>query len=200
MSKSLNNFVTVNDFLKNEGTARYLRILFLIHSWYKLMDLTTNAIEEVKAIDRKIVDFIANITSLVKTSNKTITKYNLKDNEFLKYIILMKKDINVTMLNNVDTMTIIDLIMNAINTTYKYVKTEFNISLVSNIFNHIMKILDVFGLEYNNDDHNTNDSDKFIDIIADFRIDIRSKVKEHIKIIPKNVTNELFTILDDVRD
>lgn len=163
------------------------------------MDLTVNVISEVKVIDKKIVDFIANIKSLGKTANKTITKYNLEDDDFFKYIINMKKDINVAMLNNFDTMTIMDLIMNTINVTYKYIKTTFNISLVNDIVDYIIQTLTIFGLEYNNDD-NINDSDKFVDIIADFRIDIRNKIKEHIKIIPKNVTNELFEVLDDIRD
>lgn len=198
MAKSLNNFITINDFLK-DNKSRHLRIMFLIHNWNKPMDLTDNTIEEIKIIDKKITDFYANMSSLIKTANKTVTSFTPTDNEFLQYTTHIKQNIHASMLNNIDTMTIMDLLMDATNKTYKYVKTEFNVSLIKNIMDHMTKIFNIFGLDYNTNPV-TDNSDIFVDIITDFRVDIRTKIKEHIKTIPKNVTGELFKIMDDVRD
>ena len=43
-------------------------------------------------------------------------------------------------------------------------------------------------------------ADKFIDMLVDFREDMRSVIKKNIKDIPGHVVKELFDIMDDLRD
>ena len=60
-------------------------------------------------------------------------------------------------------------------------------------------MFDIFGINFisiiNNDK-----SDSLVDIIVDFREDIRTLMKNNIKEIPKNIVSDTFKILDDVRD
>lgn len=199
MAKSLNNFITIDNFLKNVGTARQLRLLFLLHTWNKPMDFTDDVLNEIKSIEKRIVDFYSNMEHMIRVGEKTISKYSSNDNEYLEYIIKIKSEIETALLNNIDTRTVINIILNVIGRTYKYIENDYNVTFISDIVKYLTTILDIFGVTFlsNNVD---NESDKFIDIIVDFRDDVRTVIKNNIKDIPKTVTSDIFRVLDDVRD
>lgn len=207
MSKSLGNFITINKFLtemkeKCQNPARLLRLLFLIHSWNKPMDFTDDILNEAKLTEKRILDFYANMNHVVRNGKKIVISYTQNDQEYLGYTIKMKQSINSYLLQNVDTKNVIHIILHAVTTTYKYTESDYNITLVNNVIDHITKIFNVFGLNFMTN-LNTNEEknvDKIIDIIVDFREDIRSNIKKNIKDIPKNITTELFRIMDDIRD
>lgn len=199
MSKSLKNFITIDDFIQNQGSGRLLRLLFVLHNWNKSMDLTDGAIEDAKLIEKRIGDFYKNIEHIIRSGKKTIVQYHEKDNQFLEYLTKTKNEINNLLMQNIDTNNVMRTILDMINQIYKYAETEYNTVLVQNGFDHIDLILNVFGLDFTS--HNTNDNaDKFIDLLVNFREDIRKVLKFNGKDIPKNVMSDLFAIMDDLRD
>jgi cysteinyl-tRNA synthetase len=200
MAKSLGNFVTINNFLENVGTSRQLRLLFALHTWNKPMDFTDDVINEIKQIEKRIVDFYANIEYLIRSGNKVVTTYGTSCVEYMEFIIKTKQQIEIALMSNIDTKTVINIILNAISTTYKYVENSHNITLVMDIVKHITMIFDVLGISFLAVDKHDYDTDKFIDIVVDFRDDIRKITRENIKVIPKPVSGEIFKALDDVRD
>ena len=200
MAKSLGNFITINHFLENVGTMRQLRLLFVLHSWNKPMDFTDDVLNEIRLIEKRIIDFYANMEHIMRVGQKIITKYTKDDSEYLEFIIKTKQQIEIALLSNIDTRTVINLILNAISTTYKYSENDYNVTFVTDMVNHITKIFDVLGISFLLDTKNEHASDKIIDIVVDFREDIRTIIKKNIKDIPKIVTTDIFKVLDDVRD
>ena len=72
MSKSLKNFITINDFLKRH-TLQQLRFLILKNSWRSPLDYSESAIIEVKSTLEKIEEFlkkIKNQKSKIKNTNQ----------------------------------------------------------------------------------------------------------------------------------
>lgn len=51
MSKSLKNFITIDDALKN-NTPRQLRLAFLLHSWKDTLDYSENTMESAMACEK----------------------------------------------------------------------------------------------------------------------------------------------------
>jgi len=199
MSKSLKNFITINDFINNVGSGQLLRILFLIHSWNKPMDFTDGTVNEAKLIEKRLIDFYTNIEHILRTGKKTITQYNEKDNQFLEQLVKLKGNVNYLLLKNIDTKNIMMVLLEMITEIYKYTESDYNTILVQNSFDFISTILNVFGLDFTIQNTNTN-ADKFIDLLVNFREDVRITIKKNIKEIPKNVVTEIFKVLDDLRD
>lgn len=51
MSKSLKNFITIEDALKN-NTSRQLRLAFLLHSWKDTLDYSESTMESAMACEK----------------------------------------------------------------------------------------------------------------------------------------------------
>jgi cysteinyl-tRNA synthetase len=201
MAKSLGNFITISNFLEKVGTVRQLRLLFLLHTWNKPMDFTDDVLNEVNLIEKRIIDFYSNMEHAVRVGQKIVTKYSEQDNEYLGFIIKMKQEIELAMCNNIDTRSTMNIILNAINKTYKYTEKEYNVTFINDIVKHITLIFDIFGVSFlDKDSVDKNASEKFIDIVVDLRADVRDVVKKNIKEFPKNIVSDIFKILDDVRD
>ena len=200
MAKSLGNFITINKFLEGNNSSRLLRLLFILHSWNKPMDFTEDTLNEAKLTDKRISDFYANMNHTLRVGQKIATKYTSNDNEYLEYIIKVKHDIKIALLHNIDTKTVIHIILNLIGTTYKYTESNYNMTLIDNVVKYISETLNIFGLDFAISKSTVDLSDKFIDIVVDFREDIRCIIKKNVKEIPKLVSKDIFKILDDVRD
>lgn len=199
MSQSLGNFITIRDFLEKTGTARQLRVLFLLHTWNKPLDFTDDIINEAKMTDKRIFDFYGNIDHILRTGKKTITKYSQEDKDFLEFTINVKQRIKSSLLKNIKTKNVMVVILETIVNIYKYAELDYNVTLISDMFEYIDNILRVFGLEFGKKNNDVG-ADKFIDILVDFREDVRSVIKQHVKEIPKDASYGIFKILDDVRD
>ncbi|TPP58309.1 Cysteinyl tRNA synthetase [Fasciola gigantica] len=62
MSKSLKNFITIRDALK-EHSARRLRLTFLLHSWRDTMDYNPDTVAEAISYEKTLIDFFYNATN-----------------------------------------------------------------------------------------------------------------------------------------
>jgi len=80
MSKSLNNFITISDFLKR-CPYYYLRFLIARTLWSSPMDYSESAMIEVKAAVEKIVEFLRRLSSikLAKSAKGSNTKKLTKE-------------------------------------------------------------------------------------------------------------------------
>ncbi len=201
MSKSLKNFITINEYLEKYGTSRQMRLLFLIHNWNDPMEFNQDTLNETKITEKKIIDFYNNIQHINKTHNKINIKYTDFDKEFNKNIQTSKQLINFSINNNIDTKNIIKQLMQNIKTTNVYLQllNDFNNVLVNEMFNHINDTLEMFGLEFKNKDLlNNNETSKFIDLIVDFRQKTRNILLS--KNEPHKLKSDLYSLIDDIRD
>jgi cysteinyl-tRNA synthetase len=196
MAKSLGNFITIKKYLETYS-ARQLRLLFVLHSWYKPMDFTQTVIEEVNHIEKRIVDFYANMNHFTRTANKKQSSFNDVDKDYINGLSMLKTNITNALLQNIDTKTVMKLLLDFIQTTYKYTANNFNINIVNDFITYSIDMLTMFGLDFTVKHHDEN-TDLYIDMLVDFRKDIRDILKEND--IPKPIINIFYKKLDELRD
>lgn len=65
MSKSLKNFITIQDALKR-NSSRELRIFFLLHQWRETLDYSDSAMEEASNYEKTLREFFLNVKDLLR--------------------------------------------------------------------------------------------------------------------------------------
>lgn len=73
MSKSLKNFVTIQDALA-KYTARQLRFAFLLHSWKDTLDYSPNTMECAIQMEKLFNEFFLNVKSLARNACISVAK------------------------------------------------------------------------------------------------------------------------------
>ena len=198
MAKSANNFITIQDYLQNIGSSQDMRMLFLMHKWYKTLDYSMDTIDEAKRINKTIQGFVDHITFLEKGSHAM--KVDLtKDREYLEKINQFKIDVDIALKNNFDTVSAINSILEVVRFSYKYLEEYYNKSIVTLLKNIIISITSIFGLTYSKETNQTINVCKYVDLAINFREDIRKIVvsKEN---TDSMVKSKIFKVLDEFRD
>jgi cysteinyl-tRNA synthetase len=131
MSKSLGNFITINNFVKENG-GRLLRF-FLLKSHYRSpLDYTENNLSQAKKELERIDEFLFKIKNYSAESERKITK-NL--------ILKAKKDFNKAMEDDINTPSAIAAIFKLINQTNQLLDQEkLNKSEIKDILGFFKKI------------------------------------------------------------
>jgi len=199
MSKSLKNFVTIQEYIENVGSPQELRILFLMHRWDKPLDYVLDTVEEAKWVNKRIQELIDHLEFILK-EDKYSTPCNDQDLEFYNLLDQLKSKIDVALRDNFDTKTAMKNILDSISTIYKYLGGDYNRSFVKSYYEFIVNILGMFGLKYAKDGGSNVDVDKFIKLGINLREDVRKIVMENKKGIDKTTMGKLFGVLDDFRD
>ena len=70
MSKSLKNFITIQDALK-KNSARQLRLAFLLHSWKDTLDLSDNTMDLAKSYEKTVNEFFLTVKHFMRSSPST---------------------------------------------------------------------------------------------------------------------------------
>jgi cysteinyl-tRNA synthetase len=65
MSKSLKNFITIEDALKSSSYTQ-LRLLFLLHSWKDTLDYSQNTLEKAKNFEKYLREFFLTVKSILR--------------------------------------------------------------------------------------------------------------------------------------
>ena len=66
MSKSLKNFITIQDALRDNSYTQ-LRLLFLLHSWKDTLDYSANTLEKAKNFEKYLREFFLTVKSVLRT-------------------------------------------------------------------------------------------------------------------------------------
>ncbi|QSL64961.1 hypothetical protein MERGE_002265 [Pneumocystis wakefieldiae] len=222
MSKSLKNFITIQDALK-KYTSRQMRLYFLKHQWNLKMDFKESFMKDVKGIESLLCNFFININSLIIEK-----KLGLKESEVIKYTISSREKelcknlyeaqeaLHDALCDNFNTPESLDIIMNLITKTNIYIsqaQSDINILIITNIAKWISSILEIFGLkdnsftvfeqELNESAITTNHNETimpYVKVLSSFRDDIRnlliiSKSKSNIEL-----SKDLLKLCDRLRD
>ena len=209
MSKSLKNFVSIKDYLENIGTARELRLLFLMHSWDKPLDYSMDTIDGAKWVDKRITDFIGHLDFIIKEDSVWVCD-KTNNNEFEESIYKLVDEMNKDLKDNFNTSKFMKSLLENITHVYKYLDTSYDKSLIEMYRSKLGIILSIFGLDYYNSRgyngsngsqvEGNNNIEPFIELSIDLREDFRKVVMKYKKEIPKEAMKEFFQILDDFRD
>ena len=70
MSKSLKNFITIQEVLQKHS-ARQLRLAFLLHSWKDTLDYSDNTMELAKSYEKTVNEFFLTVRHFMRTTPGT---------------------------------------------------------------------------------------------------------------------------------
>uniref|UniRef100_A0A915JLD0 Cysteine--tRNA ligase, cytoplasmic n=1 Tax=Romanomermis culicivorax TaxID=13658 RepID=A0A915JLD0_ROMCU len=157
MSKSLKNFITIKDVLK-EYTARQLRILFLLHNWDDVLDYSASTMAGALQFEKMLNEFLLAIKFYTRQrfdSKKasSFPKYDATALELNGKFYEAKSKIREALCDSIDTKSTMEIIRELISQTNIYVckknsqHEQFNICLVKNIADYISSLMKIFGID-----------------------------------------------------
>ncbi|EGC32916.1 hypothetical protein DICPUDRAFT_155084 [Dictyostelium purpureum] len=209
MSKSLNNVITIRDFL-DKYTPNTLRWLCLIHRYtdplvYSDETLKLCVEKELlfinwfKFVQNKLDEELVSVDKVKKTFNDSAALLEQLSNTKLK----VEKDLA----NDFDTPAVVESLQSLMKQTRESIDT-IDTDLLYNIQDYIKSILNVFGLDVSNlSNLPTNVGDNTNEFLLETLMDLRSDLKKLLKDVPnsqdpsfKEIKSKLYKITDQVRD
>ncbi|XP_071573548.1 cysteine--tRNA ligase, cytoplasmic-like [Temnothorax nylanderi] len=130
MSKSLKNFVTIQDALK-KYSSRQLRLAFLLHSWKDTLDYSDNTMNMAVQYEKFLNEFFLNVKCRIRSlgTNTTINSFPKLFNsevELNKKFLLAQDAIHKALCDNIDTRTVLDLIRELVTNCNVYMNQSKN--------------------------------------------------------------------------
>ncbi|ADM11977.1 cysteinyl-tRNA synthetase [Encephalitozoon intestinalis ATCC 50506] len=174
MSKSLKNFTTIKEALE-VISPRQLRILFLHHQWNKDMNYEREHLKFAESIEKKIFNFMSVAESMRKNTLEFKTLEDA-DREVLGELKNVQKVIHNSILDNIDTPTVMKKIVEMINFTNSRMK-DISSSTVLVVKDYIKEIMEVFGLN-EVEAQTSSKEDSIAQLLGDFRENIRRMARQ----------------------
>ncbi|XP_006893438.1 PREDICTED: cysteine--tRNA ligase, cytoplasmic [Elephantulus edwardii] len=110
MSKSLKNFITIQDALKKHS-ARQLRLAFLMHAWKDTLDYSSNTMESALQYEKFMNEFFLNVKDLLRAPvdvTGQFEKWEEEETELNKNFYNKKSAVHEALCDNVDTRTALE--------------------------------------------------------------------------------------------
>ncbi|XP_003703304.2 cysteine--tRNA ligase, cytoplasmic [Megachile rotundata] len=214
MSKSLKNFITIQDALKKHS-ARQLRLAFLLHSWKDTLDYSDNTMNMAMQYEKFLNEFFLNVKCKIRslgseTNINTFSKWTNCEVELNEKFSFAKDSVHTALCDNIDTRSVLDAIRELVthcNIYMKQVKHQ-NTLLLRDIAVYITKMFTIFGVipclhdtigfpvESNTETTNVEETVMpYLEILASFR----EKVRNHAKILKANdILEECDKLRDDI--
>lgn len=194
MSKSLKNFITIKEALKDKS-ARQMRFLFLLHQWQDTLNYSSDTLADALCYEKKFFEFFLNVKNMlrIRTScmkQKGYRKWGLSEISLHEEFIKCRDKVDEALCDNLDTKTVLVTIKDLINQANIYIKGNptCNFELLEDIAKFVSYILRVFGVvdhntrEANFEQSSTSDTSNvedhvmpFLQVLADFRAEIRAQ-------------------------
>ncbi|CAH1114227.1 unnamed protein product [Psylliodes chrysocephalus] len=210
MSKSLKNFVTIQDAL-SKYTSRQLRFAFLLHSWRDTLDYSQNTMEIALSYEKLFNEFFLNVKDATRscsavTTVKTFSKWSEKERLLNDKLIKTKTDVHAALCDNFDTRSALDALRELVTTGNIYLRERKppNSLLLTDVGIYVTSILKIFGTITEADcvgfPTSTGKSDNiesvilpYLSILAEFRDKVRTSART-LK------ATEILKQCDDLRD
>lgn len=214
MSKSLKNFVTIQDALKKHS-ARQLRFAFLLHSWKDTLDYSENTMNMAVQYEKFLNEFFLNVKCKIRslgteTTINSFTKWSNSEMELNKKFHLAKHSVHKALCDNVDTRTALDVIRELVANCNVYMSQNKNpntlllrdigvyITKLFIIFGAISSSYDSIGFPIDDETVGTNVEETvmpYLEILANFR----QKVRDCAKTLKANdILQECDILRDDI--
>ncbi|KAF7458533.1 cysteine-tRNA synthetase (CysRS) [Cryptosporidium felis] len=225
MSKSLKNFKTIREVLK-DYSPRHIRMLFLLHRWDAPMNYSPEtSLQEAVAVDKTFVNFFANIKARLRTSflNNTL-KHDIEEEKLRLAIESSSEKIDEHLRDNVNTPEVIQTLQSLVSVANCYMNSKPDDKIVGTILKrcatYVYKILSILGLcsdgaeKLNYSDTSSTDSnsakteelqDEFMRIIGEFRCHTKNEsrklmglCKKEKKALANNDFSNIGNLIDEV--
>lgn len=211
MSKSLKNFITIKEALK-QHTATQIRFAYLLHSWKDTLDYSANTMEIAIRYEKLLSEFFLNVKDLVRQhKGDEMKKFEQKDLELSEKFIIARKEVHASLCDNIDTKSALDAIRELISNSNIYIrdhKSTVNVQLLEEIAIYITDIVRVFGAVPNGkknigfpassgDGETAGNKEEilmpYLDALADFRKAVRESARQ-LK------ATDILKLCDELRD
>lgn len=207
MSKSLKNFKTIKDELK-EYSKRQIRLAFLLHPWHQTLNYSTDALKDAVSLERYIFNFFSSVKHIIRTEKKEGKKWSEAEIYLKDKFLSTQESVDLALRDNLDTKTALDSIKDLINSWNIYEKSRaVHVELTEDVAQFVSKVLKVFGVidsttpeaNFGNSMRESSSKDSesivmpFLDVLANFRLEMRSEA-----IKAKN--QDILTACDRLRD
>ena len=160
MSKSLKNFITINNALK-QYTSSQIRILFLLHSWKDTLDYGVRTVEVAVEYEKYLMEFFGSVKDALRSFNKNEIyawqKWQECEVTLNLKLLQCKQDVHDALCDSIDTRTTLEAIRNLVSAGNTYIahsrakKYNVNHQLMKNVAMYITKMLHIFGVLFKND-------------------------------------------------
>ncbi|XP_054998735.1 cysteine--tRNA ligase, cytoplasmic isoform X2 [Sorex araneus] len=110
MSKSLKNFITIQDALKKHS-ARQLRLAFLMHSWKDTLDYSDNTMDSALQYEKFMNEFFLNVKDVLRAPADLagqFEKWEAEEAELNRSFFDKKAAVHEALCDNVDTRTALE--------------------------------------------------------------------------------------------
>ncbi|XP_011700018.1 PREDICTED: cysteine--tRNA ligase, cytoplasmic [Wasmannia auropunctata] len=214
MSKSLKNFVTIQDALK-KYSSRQLRFAFLLHSWKDTLDYSDNTMNMAIQYEKFLNEFFLNVKCRIRSLGTSTTinsfiKWSYSEIELDKKFHLAKHSIHKALCDNIDTRTVLDLIRELVANCNVYMSQSKNpntlllrdiavyITKMFVIFGTISSSYDSIGFPIDDEAVSTNVEETvmpYLEILANFREKVRNCAKT---LKANDILQECDRLRDDI--
>ena len=204
MSKSLKNFISIKDALK-QFTGRQIRLMVLMHKWDTTFNYTEKAMPEAVEKDRQINEFFLSVkVALRNNTHDKPQSWNKLDFGLYDMLAVIQDKIHNAICDNFDTPTTLLQIGELINAANVYMKDEaaLKLSLLLKIANYVQFILQTFGIIGDPQLGYTSQKESQLDeeqIITPY-MNVLSKFRDDIKANALAGPKEIFKVCDNLRD
>lgn len=155
MSKSLKNFVTIQQALQRQS-ATQLRLAFLLHSWKDTLDYSDNTMDMAVQYERMLNEFFLTVKDLTRhlaaeSGAKATGQFDAwSPVEQLLQTKLndSRRAVHAALCDNVDTRAALDVLRDLVSATNVYVRDnagKLNALLLRRVAAYVTDLLHVFG-------------------------------------------------------
>lgn len=223
MSKSLKNFITIEDALK-DYSGRQLRLVFAMSSWEKPLDFKDSLLNEVRSVELTLSKFFTVVRALNNDYTHDIVqqkyiskKLSLIDKQLSDELTKAQTETHNAFCDNLATPQVLKIIQELISKTNNYIQqssmgtNELRIEILNAITTWIVKLLNILGfatrpdhlgwLDESEDDINTNKEEvllPYVKVVSQFRDSIRALAIEHNISSVLSETDKLRNMLIDL--
>lgn len=185
MSKSLKNFITIKHILKLT-TPRILRLFYNLTRYDNILNYDPeDNFSQATNIDKKISEFFKSLKFYLRNQNEKIMgqtqKLTPEEREILAKLAESKTLVHEAFCDNFNTPKVLGAIQELVNRVNKYIDSQSdkaNWIVLNNVYLFVNEMLFCMGFDYEENVVSDDKTEKAIDILVDFRKQIRAKAKE----------------------
>ncbi|KAL4097192.1 hypothetical protein QTP88_022007 [Uroleucon formosanum] len=211
MSKSLKNFITIEDALK-KNTPRQLRLAFLLHSWKDTLDYSESTMESAMACEKLLNEFFLNVKNVTRKNDVDklaigYSKWLPSEIELSKKFNLCKSNVHAALCDNIDTKAVLEAIRECISACNVYLRdcnSSINHTLLLDIAKYITEILKVFGIKTADEigfPVSEGSSSNDVETIVTPYLNILSDFRDAVRAIARSIgSKDILILCDKLRD
>ena len=111
MSKSLKNFITIQEVLQ-KVTAAQLRLLFLLHAWKDTLDYSHDTLDLAKSYEKNVQEMLLRVKHIIRTTSRgggteSFQKWTPDEFELNEQLRKCKIEVHKALCDNIDTRTVL---------------------------------------------------------------------------------------------